>query len=124
MSNYTSFEELDCWKKCRDVRIWVENFICERVDSNDFDMINNLRRATRSSTRNVAEGFGRFHFKENMQFCRISRGSLFEVKDDLLTFLDEKKALKSEISDGLKLVNQAIRSLNGYINYLKRFSNN
>ena len=81
-------------------------------------MIQNLKRASRSTTRNIAEGFGRFHIKENMRFCRISRGSLYEIKDDLITWVDEQGASKQLINDGLELVDKAIYSLNGYLKYL------
>nr|WP_299208590.1 four helix bundle protein [uncultured Dokdonia sp.] len=27
---------------------------------------------------NIAEDFGRFHYQENIQFCRMARGSLYE----------------------------------------------
>jgi four helix bundle protein len=87
-------------------------------------MKQNLRRASRSITRNIAEGFGRYHFKENMQFCRISRGSLFEIKDDLIICMDEQLVSQVDISEGIELINVAIKSLNGYINYLKKANNN
>jgi len=31
-----------------------------------------MRKAAISMTNNVSEGHGRWHFKENIQFCRIS----------------------------------------------------
>ncbi|WP_420321792.1 four helix bundle protein [Flagellimonas sp.] len=124
MPRYTTFEELDCWRKCRKVRIWLETFIVNKIEAKDFDMIQNLRRAGRSTTRNIAEGFGRFHFKENIQFCRISRGSLFEIKDDLIICMDEKKVSEKEIKQGILLVNAAIFSINGYIKYLNSKINN
>ena len=124
MGNYKSFEELDCWRKSRKVRNWVNEFLNTKIDKRDFDMNQNLRRAARSTTRNIAEGFGRFHFKENIQFCRISRGSLFEIKDDLIICLDEKKVTEIDIQEGLILVNGAIHSLNGYIKYLNSKINN
>jgi len=122
MGSYKSFEELDCWQKCREVRKWVDEFLKTKIDKRDFDMHQNLRRFARSTTRNIAEGFGEFHFKENIQFCRISRGSLFEIKDDLIICVDKKSVSDEEILEGMKLVNQAIHSLNGYLKYLK--SNN
>lgn len=96
MASYTSFEELDSWQKCRELRIWVDTFLNNKIDKRDFDLHQNLRRAARSTTRNIAEGFGRFHFKENVQYCRINRGSVFEIKDDLLICVDEKKSLKQK----------------------------
>lgn len=54
-----------------------------------FELISQMRRASRSVTHNIAEGYGRFHYKENAQFCRISRGSLYELIDQLITAKDE-----------------------------------
>jgi four helix bundle protein len=39
-----------------------------------------LVRAADSVGANIAEGFGRYHFKENLNFCFYSRGSLYETK--------------------------------------------
>ncbi|WP_295669032.1 four helix bundle protein [uncultured Mucilaginibacter sp.] len=33
-----------------------------------------------SISANIAEGFGRFHYKENKNFCFFSRGSIIETK--------------------------------------------
>lgn len=39
-----------------------------------------LVRASDSVAANLSEGFGRYFYKENKQFCYYSRGSLFETK--------------------------------------------
>lgn len=39
-----------------------------------------LIRAADSISSNLSEGFGRYFYKENKQFCYYSRGSLFETK--------------------------------------------
>jgi len=44
--------------------------------------------AVRSVTANIAEGFGRFHDQENIQFCRQSRGSLTETLEHFITAFD------------------------------------
>jgi four helix bundle protein len=46
-----------------------------------------LVRAADSIAANLSEGFGRFYYKENRQFCYYSRGSLYET----LTWLTRKK---------------------------------
>ena len=43
-----------------------------------------------SVTNNISEGYGRFHYQENIQFLRQSRGSLYECIDHLYVSLDEK----------------------------------
>ena len=86
--------------------------------SEKYDLYDNMKRAARSVTRNIAEGYGRFHYKENIQFCRISRGSLTEILDDLITCRDEEYITMTEYNDVRKRIETALRILNGYINYL------
>jgi four helix bundle protein len=83
-----------------------------------FALTDGMRRSSRSTTENIAEGFGRYHFQENIQFCRHSRGSLHELIDQLITALDEEYITNSEYSDGKELIKRALGLLNGYINYL------
>ncbi|MFT6055728.1 MAG: four helix bundle protein [Roseivirga sp.] len=40
-----------------------------------------LVRGVDSVSANIAEGYGRFFFKENKNFCYYSRGSLLETKN-------------------------------------------
>lgn len=37
-------------------------------------------RAADSIALNISEGYGRYHYKENKNFCWYARGSLFETK--------------------------------------------
>jgi four helix bundle protein len=48
-----------------------------------------MRRASLSLTNCIAEGHGRFHYQENIQYLRQSRGSLSELLDDINTCMDE-----------------------------------
>jgi four helix bundle protein len=79
-----------------------------------------MKRAARSTTHNIAEGFGRFHFQENIQFCRHSRGSLYELIDQLITANDDGYINSKKLKKGRELISKALALLNGYINYLKR----
>src|ERR1019366_702433 len=54
-----------------------------------YALANQMRRAAVSVSNNIAEGHGRWHFLENIQFCRISRGSVDELIDDFNTCQDE-----------------------------------
>ena len=83
-----------------------------------YDLASQMRRASRSVTHNIAEGYGRFHYQENIQFCRISRGSLHELLDQFITALDEEYITKDEYVSYRKLVTKCLGLLNGYINYL------
>ena len=74
----------------------------------------------KSGTANLAEGFGRFHYQENIQYCRQTRGSLYELIDHLITGEDEGLFSRSQVSEGRKLIQKAIALCNGYIGYLKK----
>lgn len=77
-----------------------------------------MRNASRSASANIAEGYGRFHFQENIQFCRIGRGSLFEMLDHLLVALDEEYITLEEYQEACRIANKSISILNGYIKFL------
>lgn len=120
MSSIRSFEELECWKSARNVRNLIAEIIRTLPPHEKFDLIDNMRRASRSCTRNIAEGYGRFHFQENIQFCRISRGSMSELIDDLITCFDEKYITEEQFLVGKQTIQKAMALLNGYIAYLEK----
>jgi len=79
-----------------------------------------MRRAVLSITNNIAEGHGRWHYQENLRFCRVARGSLDEMLDDLNTCLDEKYS-DSKLIDELRAEACAlIERINSYMAYLRR----
>lgn len=75
--------------------------------------------AVRSVTANIAEGFGRYHFQENIQFCRLSRGSLAETMEHLITAYDEEYIDKQQLKKFNLQYRQCLKELNAYIKYLK-----
>ena len=118
MGTLQSFEELDCYQRCRKVRIWIYELIRSKKIQ-DRDIVQNIKRAGRSTTRNIAEGFGRQHHKENIQFCKISVGSLHEILDDFNILTDEHYCTTGDVEAGKILVYKALKSTNGYIAYLR-----
>ena len=79
-----------------------------------------MLRAARSVTANIAEGFGRHHHQENIQFCRQARGSLIEMRDHLSVSVDEGFSTQEQVSVLFNELEITLESLNGYIAYLKR----
>jgi four helix bundle protein len=79
-----------------------------------------MRRAAVSLTNNISEGHGRFFYQENIQFCRISRGSLMELIDDLNICIDEQYATPSCLQELKEEGYRINKMLNGYIAYLKK----
>ena len=116
-----SFEDLDCWKACRELRLFVAREIVPSLPKDErFRLGDQLVRAARSTTANLAEGYGRFHYLDNAKFCSNARGSCHEVLDHLITAEDENLIPLEMLTRGRALVVSALKLLNGYMNYLKR----
>ncbi len=79
-----------------------------------------MRRAALSVTNNIAEGHGRWHYQENVQFCRISRGSVDELIDDFNTCEDEGYGDQALVGQLKVEAYDLIRRINSYIAYLRK----
>jgi four helix bundle protein len=118
-----TFEDLDVWKVCRELRIRLSNLAETFSKDEKYRLTDQLIRACRSVTANLAEGYGRFHYAENAQFARQARGSLYEVLDHLIVCKDEK-IIDGETFDRIQGdILRAITVVNGFIRYLKTAKN-
>lgn len=122
-SDIKTFEDLECWKACRALRLFVAKTVVPALPPDErFGLSSQILRAAHSTTANIAEGYGRFHYLDNAKFCSNSRGSAWEVLDHLITENDEKMISEEMLNEGRTLVNEAVKLLNGYMNYLKKAS--
>ena len=75
-----------------------------------------LVKAADSISANLSEGYGRFHYKENKQFCYYSRGSLYETKTWLEKAHNRNLIEDETFSVFLKNIETIRIKLNNYIN--------
>lgn len=113
------FQELNVWKEARNFRLAVNNHCKTFPKEEQFRLTDQLKRASRSITSNIAEGYGRFHYQENIQFCRQARGSLMECLDHLICAKDEGFIVQVEYDDLENKFQTILKLLNGYIAFLK-----
>ena len=119
MSSIKSFEDLECWKSARELRMFVAQNIIPRFSIEEkYALTSQLRRSSRSVSDNIAEGYGRFHYQENIQFCRIARGSLCESLNHVITAKDENYIEEDLLQQFRERFERTKAILNGYINYL------
>jgi four helix bundle protein len=79
MAGVRDFRELAAWQRAHELRILCEELLQNprvRCDSKYFDQLSD---ASGSAPRNIAEGFGRFRPKENAQYVRVAKGSVYEI---------------------------------------------
>ena len=117
---YKTFEDLEVYKAAREFRKKVYQLTKKLPEDEKYNLAGQMRRAALSLTNNIAEGHGRYFYQENIQFCRISRGSLMELIDDLNACIDEKYFVKDYLVE-LKVEGYIVnKMINGYISYLKK----
>jgi four helix bundle protein len=113
-------DNFELYRAAREYRIKLYSLCRELPSEEKFNLVSQMRRAALSITNNIAEGHGRWFYLDNARFCRIARGSIQEIMDDLNTCHDEHYIANDTIqnlkTEGLAL----IKRINGYIAYLKR----
>src|SRR5215472_8631110 len=92
------FTDLEAWRCARQLRTEVYH-ACRRFPKEEtYGLASQTRRAAVSVTANIAEGFGRYSYQENIQFCRHSRASVYELRDHFTTALDAGYLSQEEFS--------------------------
>jgi len=114
------FRELEVWKEARDFRKKISALTKTLPAAEKYRLTDQLYRASRSITACIAEGYGRYHYQENIQFCRQARGSLMECLDHLTCALDEKYIGNNDFEKFERQHDRILKLLNGYISFLRR----
>ncbi|MFC3415133.1 four helix bundle protein [Algoriphagus faecimaris] len=114
-----TFEDLKCWQSAYSLKRRIRKEVIGLFPKEErYELTSQLIRASRSSTANIAEGWGRFHFLESRKFYYNSRGSQAEVLDHLMEARD-CEYISDELYESLRAdVIASIKILNGYIRYL------
>ena len=115
-----TFEDLEVWQVCRNLRIKLGKVAKRLPVEEKFLLANQMIRAARSITSNLAEGYGRYHYQENIQYCRQSRGSLYECIDHLTVCLDDNYIGHDEFRDLREACLKGVQLVNGYIRFLEK----
>jgi four helix bundle protein len=115
---FNSFNEMPVWQGAMTLAEEIFFMTDQLPKKEDYGLTSQIRRSALSVSGNIAEGFGRKHTKEKLQFYYASRGSLTETKSHLVygrnvgCFSSESfelvNSLSAEIWRGL---NALIRSL-------------
>ena len=113
-------DDFELYNSAREFRKRVYRLIKQLPPEEKYALANQMRRAAVSVTNNIAEGHGRWHYQENIQFCRTSRGSVDELIDDFNTCQDESYGDQTLVGQLKVDAYELIRRINGYIAYLRK----
>ena len=120
-SNFEKLEIYQLAEKLAD-EIW---YIVEKWQYFEKDTVGKqIVRSADSIGANIAEGNGRYNYKDNQRFIRIARGSLNETRHWLRRAYNRNLLTREEIAKLKPIIEDLTPKLNGYLRYLKNTSTN
>jgi len=114
------FEDLDSWKKARELANVIYNLTDQEKFKRDFRLCGQIRDASGSVMHNIAEGFDSGSDAEFIRFLKISRRSSSEVPSQLYLALDRKYITLAQLQDAYEKATVVKRLINGLITYLRK----
>jgi four helix bundle protein len=118
-------EDLNVWQEARELMKQIYEVTRTFPSEEKFNLVKHLKECARNIPGNIAEGFGRYNYQESIQFYRIARGSLSEIKSDIYcsfdaSYIDEK--IKNKILEKIEIVNKMLNSLISKTKIIKAFN--
>ncbi|GAB4284964.1 MAG: four helix bundle protein [Marinilabiliales bacterium] len=113
-------KDLDAWKKSIELVTDIYKLTNNFPKSEQYGLISQIRRSAISVSSNIAEGAGRQHNKEFIQFLYISLGSLSELETQLIISVNLKYINNKDFIDLNEKMKDIRNLINGLIRYIKK----
>jgi four helix bundle protein len=111
-----SYEDLVVWQKAHALTNTIYKITEDFPSTEKFTLVKQIRGSAISVPANIAEGFGRFHQKEKIQFYNIAIGSLNETEN----YLKQIKGIGlTDIGNLLESCIEIRKMLCGYIKAIR-----
>lgn len=119
MATIKRFEDLEVWKKARIIAQRVWGLTKQGSFARDFELRDQINRASGSVMDNIAEGFERDGRNEFKQHLSISKGSCGEVRSQMYRALDRGHITTAEFEDVAPMLIEESAMLRSLIAYLR-----
>ncbi len=86
--SHQSFTELEVWKRARALKNEIKTLADTFPPDEKYRLYDQLIRSLRNTTANIAEGHGRFTYKDQLHYCIMARGSLSETLNHIIDAFD------------------------------------
>lgn len=114
------FEDLEIWKLSLKIVESIYRLVSKETFKKDFGIQNQITRAAVSINSNIAEGFEKNNNNEFVRFLKISKGSIGEVKSQLLICKKINYINEIEYRNIEKDIESLRNQLARFINYLEK----
>lgn len=119
MPNIERFEDIESWKRAREITKKIYELSSEGSFAKDFGLKDQIRRSAVSIMSNIAEGFERDGNKEFANFLSIAKGSCGEAISQSYVALDNGFISEEDFKWLQDNLTQTGRMIGGFMNYLR-----
>ena len=119
---YKSFEEMPLWQQAHALAVTIHEFSASFPRQEEYGLTSQLRRAAVSLPANVAEAFGRYHYRDKLNFYYHSRGSACEVRSHLLYARDVGYLAADDFNRIVHALETIVQQLNAVIATIRHSS--
>ena len=119
MGGVERFEDLLVWQRGHELHVEIWKVTRQGPARHDFKFREQIRDASESIERNVAEGFGRFNPGQFAHFLDIGRASALETKTLLKKGFDVGYWNQEEYTRLQSLANRAVQAIAKFQRYLR-----
>ena len=120
MPKIRRFEDLQSWKKARQLANAIYDLTCHPEFAKNFKLRDQIQDAAGSTMHNIAEGFDSGSDAEFIRFLKMARRSASEVQSQLYLALDRKYIKEDELKISYDMATEVKRLINGLISYLRK----
>ena len=113
------YQDLICWQLADELEKLVFELTETGPASKDFKFRDQIRDASSSATRNMAEGFGRFLPAQHANFLRIAKSSLFETHNCVGAGFNKGYFSEKDRDRMQRLCGRSGKAATGLIRYLE-----
>ena len=119
MATFKKFEEIESWKKARELTRRIYDVTGHAAFARDFGLKDQIRRAAVSIMSNIAEGCDRSGTAEFAHFLAIAKGSAAEVRCQLYVAADQGYIQEEHFVELSALATEIGSMAGGLMKYLR-----
>ena len=116
----TKFEDLNIWKLSLRITKLIYDISANKYFVRDFGLKDQIRRAVVSISSNIVEGFEKNNNNEFIRYLKIAKGSIGEVRNQLIIAKEINYISLIEFDNINKLLLDLTNQTGSFISYLEK----
>ena len=108
------FEEIEAWRKARELTNKIYEISCIDDFANDFTLKGQIRKTSISIMLNIAEGYARRSNRVFRKFLDYAHGSCAEVQSALYIAFDQKYISQQQFNNIYKCTEEISRMITSF----------